>query len=160
MATENKTKRNTDYSESAINLCNPASLYALLGELSHYQGNANEIQDKIDASIPSELITARDAIQEQIATVNKTIRETIDAQGSYQDVINGIYAVKQRRISKSYNADNFERAYPQFATTVIIKAIDAAKLKGLIKGGLVSEDDLRRELVLEETEAFAYIIKA
>ena len=79
--------------------------------------------------------------------------------GSYQDLDKGWYAVKQRKVSKSYNAEAFEKTYPQFAPAVIIKTVDTTKLNGLIKGGLLAEDDLVDVHIIKESESFAYIIK-
>ncbi len=160
MTTENKsTKRNTDYSASVVNLCNPAKLAELLAHLYEAQGNANDIKDRIDATIPPELLKASAQIQDTISALNAEIRAAIEKYGSYQDVINGAYALKQRRVSKTYNAQPFETNYPQFAPAVIIKAVDTTKLNGLVKGGLLTEEQLRQTGVLTETESFAYIIR-
>ncbi len=160
MVTEAKvTRKNTDYSGSAVNLVNPPELQDLLSRLHEAQGNANDIKARMDATIPPELIKANMQIQETIASLNTEIRTAIDKYGSYQDVVNGAYALKQRKITKSYNATAFETAYPQFAPAVIMKAVDVAKLNGLIKGGLITESALKTSSVMVESESYAYIIK-
>ncbi len=160
MTSEAKTtKKNTDYSASAVNLCNPPELKDLLARLCEAQGNANEIKDRIDTAIPPELRRASEQIQDAISVLNIEIRAAIEKYGSYQDVINGAYALKQRKASKTYNAQPFETNYPQFAPAVIIKAVDTTKLNGLVKGGLLTEEQLRQTGVLTETENYAYIIR-
>lgn len=160
MATDIKsTRKNTDYSASAVNLCNPPELQELLARLYEAQGNANEIKDRIDAAIPPELLKASEQVRDTISALNTEIRAVIEKYGSYQDVINGAYAIKQRKVSRTYNAQPFETNYPQFAPAVIIKAVDTTKLNGLIKGGLLTEEQLRQTGVLTETESYAYIIK-
>ena len=154
-------RKNVDYSASAVMLTNPPQLQDLLRRLYEAQGNANEIKDRIDASIPKDLIIANENIQAFIASLNEEIRDAIDTYGSYQDVTNGMYAVKQRKVSISYDAARFKFLYPQYAPAIIIESVDTAKLKGLIKGGLLKEEDLKHPdvAIAKETESFAYIVK-
>jgi small-conductance mechanosensitive channel len=159
MTQETKTKKNTDYSASAVNLCNPASIEIKLNTLEQYNGQLLDLQGKMDACIPNELKSELSNVTACIAELNKQIREDIEASGSYQDLTLGWYAVKQRKTSKSSNAEPFEKNYPQFAPAVIVKAVDTTKLNGLIKGGLLDEARLEADGVLKITESFVYIIK-
>ncbi|MFH0769431.1 MAG: hypothetical protein V1932_07725 [Chloroflexota bacterium] len=159
MTAETKTKRNTDYSASAINLVNPPEVKDCLIELDRLQRQLVSLCDERDALIPSHLREAIAFYQKGIAEQTEGIRGFIDTFGSYQDTVNGVYAVKQRKVSKSYSAEPFEKCYPQFAPAVIIKAVNEKTLIGLIKGGLLEEARLEADGILKCTESFAYIIK-
>ena len=149
-------RRNPDFSASAVNLINPSSQAQRLNELHAWQSKVSQL-DAVLRAMPEyeELKTA----ESQVNLITERIKTFIDIEGSYQDVNSGVYAVKQRRLSKQYNAELFEATYPEYAPAIIKKAVDTVKLNGLVKGGLVSEDTMRQTLVMTETETFAYIIK-
>ena len=152
-------KKNTDYSASAVNLINPPETHTLLKELKRLKFDLLVLNEQVDALIPEELRDRREICQKWISEKESDIKLACDMYGSYQDLDKGWYAVKQRKVSKSYNAEAFEKTYPQFAPAVIIKTVDTTKLNGLIKGGLLAEDDLVDFYIIKESEWFAYIIK-
>ncbi len=152
-------KKNTDYSASAVKLCNPPEVEGLLRELQNEQTALNQLQNQADASIPEAIKVSISATQVRVEILSKNIRQAIDDFGSFQNVDKGSYAVKQRKLSKSYNAESFEKTYPQFSPAVIIKAVDTTKLNGLLKGGLLDEARLEADGVLKISESFAYIIR-
>lgn len=162
---EVKTRKNTDYSASAVKMCNPGTIGANLASMDMLHNRLIEVQAEINGYIPAELTCEEDSIQKEITRLTGVIKDLVDLEGSYQDLSEGWYAVKQRKVSKSYNVDIFEQKYPQFAPAIIIKAIDTAKLTGLIKGGLINAEDLKKEspggypAVITEKESFVYIIK-
>ena len=156
---EIKTKKNTDYSASAVNLCNPPEVKELLERLQVKQVSLQAITEKIEACVPAELREGASSLNNDIGELKMLLQQCVDRQGSYQDIERGEYAVKQRRVSKNYNVEPFEKTYPQFAPAVIVKAIDTSKLNGLIKGGLLDEARLEADGVLVCTSSFAYIIK-
>ena len=153
------TRKNTDYSASAVKLCNPPEVEGLLLDLQNEQTSVEQLKNQANALIPDELKVKIGQAEFTVAKLSTEIRRVIDKEGSYQDIEVGWYALKQRKVSKSYKAEPFEKNYPQFAPAVIIKAIDTAKLTGLIKGGLINEGQLEADGVLVCTESFAYIIK-
>lgn len=159
MTTETKGNKNTDYSRSAVSLLNPQEVEIGLIELHVLNNEVNKIQAEMDSLIPQELWDKKSEIEKKITEVTQVIKDRINSLGSYQNIDMGWYAVKQRKVSKSYNATAFESQYPQFAPAVIIKAVDTAKLNGLIKGGLLEELTLKSAGIINETESFAYIIK-
>jgi len=153
-------KKNTDYSASAVNLTNPTELGVGLCALKVCQEQLAVVQAKIEDSIPDELKAQRDLYAKQITDLNADLRKAVDDLGSYQNLEDGLYAVKQSVKSKSYNAQPFESSYPEFAQAVIIKSIDGDKLKALQKGGLVADDARLESLfILSVKESFKYIIK-
>ena len=151
--------KNIDYSASAVNLKNDINLAI---DLQAYHGLSDQIKElltEIDAAIPQEMKDQLSSWQTQLNACGEAVRTDIEQYGSYQDLDKGWYAVKQRKISKSYNAEKFEAIYPQYSPAVIIKAVDTTKLNGLIKGGLITNDELILHAITKETESFAYIIK-
>jgi hypothetical protein len=159
MTEEVKTKKNIDYSNSAVRLVNPDAVKRGLEILRSSQDKLIEIQAQINEFIPAALTMEEERLKKEISQETEILRGLIDAEGSYQDFDKGWYGVKQRKVSKTYNPGIFEINYPQFAPAIIIKAVDVTKLNGLIKGGLVSEDTLKRMSVIEEKESYSYIIK-
>lgn len=160
MTTEIKRK-NTDYSNSAVKMCNPATIQTALHGLALLESELASIQEEIKNYIPAELMNQEAGVQMAIESTKNLIKGMIDSDGSYQDLSAGWYAVKQRKVSRSYNPTAFERNYPEFASAVIVKAVDTVKLNGLIKGGLLNEDNLKNPDVgvITETESYSYIIK-
>lgn len=159
-------KKNTDYSASAVKMVNPPEVQSMLETYHLTATRVKELQAKMDALIPQNL---KDELTAEVLTMGAevdSIKDVINQLGSYQDLDKGWYAVKQRKVSVTYNAGIFEELYPAFAPAIIIKAVDTTKLKGLIKGGLITEEELRKPLsskggasVITESESFAYIIK-
>ena len=163
--------KNTDYSASAVKLCNPESIGFLLAQYHAELAAIQTLNDEIQKLIPKELTDKIAEYQKSHSECEVELRKVIEEQGSYQDLEKGWYAVKQRKVSKSYNAEAFEKTYPQYAPAIIIKAVDTTKLNGLLKGGLITEQDLRKRMpafaedtvgndpIMHESESFAYIIK-
>ncbi len=158
MVTENKRK-NTDYSNSAVNLNNNDTVRDLIARYISATNNVITTQEIIDEHIPAQLRLELATFQKDVQALYSELTLAIDTHGSYQDLGRGAYGIKQRKVSKSYNPHLFEEYFPEFAPAIIIKAIDTVKLNGLIKGGLVSEDGLKRASILEEKESFAYVIR-
>jgi hypothetical protein len=153
------TKSNPSYEATAVNLKNAEQLKTDL-EIYHDINEAiAKLGAEINAAIPQDLKDQLTVLEAHLKTSNDQIRADIDIYGSYQDVEKGWYAVKQRAVSKSYDPEVFEKVYPQFAPAIIIKCVDSVKLNGLIKGGLVTEADLKEKSVIRETESFKVIIK-
>lgn len=149
-----------DYTNSAVNLNNSPNLKERLDYLRSYKNTLQILQSQAESYIPAKAKEAIKVTSERIETLHQEILTLIETEGSYQDLQNGLYAIKQRKVSKSYDPAMFEASFPMFAPAVIIKAVDEKKLQGLIKGGLINEQDLKTLGVTTEKESFAYIIKA
>jgi hypothetical protein len=158
METEAK-KRNIDYSNSAVNLINPELLGELLESLKYQEIELQELRDKANSYIPAETLSAIEQMNMAVNDSRALITKTIESLGSYQNLDLGFYAIKQRKVSKSYDPDVFKLAYPMFAPAVIIEAVDTVKLNGLVKGGLITEESLKTNGVITEKESFQFIIK-
>jgi hypothetical protein len=150
---------NIDYSKSAVNLSNSVVLSVELDQLQNLEQQGEAINNQISSLIPQALIDMQDQNTELIAKKHDEIKLLIETCGSYQNLEKGWYGIKQRKVSKSYNALEFEKNYPSFAPAVIIKAVNTTALNGLIKGGLITEDHLKGLGITEEKETFQYIIK-
>ncbi len=148
-----------DYTKSAVNLCNPKEIETLLYQYQSKVAEYDEVNESIEKVIPAVLLEKRNLVEVEKDKLHEQIKLKIDELGSYQDIDTGLYAVKQRKISKSYDAEKFDSTYPEYSKAVIIKAIDTTKLNGLIKGGLITEPKLKEQSILKETESYSYIIK-
>lgn len=149
-----------DYSNSAINLVNPATVGLLLEQYRRQQEMLAELRAKADACIPQEVKDSIAKVESEMNQTREVAEETIAEDGSYQDLDKKLWGIQQRRVSLSYNALEFESHYPQFAPAVIVKAVDEAKVKGLLKGGLLDMKTLLSEEVAKEKESYRFIIEA
>jgi len=155
--TQTRTKKPADYSNSAENLSNPPEIGEKLKELHKTELRIVELEAWLGGECP-EYMELKET-EQKVAELTAQIKDMIDAQGSYQDTDLGWYAVKYRRVSKSYEAEPFMKFYPQYVPAVIVNAVNSDALGGLIKGGLITEDELRKNGVLKEDIKFAYHVK-
>ena len=151
--------KNIDYSASAVKMVNPPEIKVLLGELQKLKADMLILNEQAEKLIPQDLKDRMSICSKYISEKEADVKLAIDIFGSYQDLEQGQYAVKQRKVSKSYNAEKFEAIYPQYSPAVIIKAVDTTKLNGLIKGGLLTENYLKTLDIIHESESFAYVIR-
>lgn len=159
MTTETKGRKNTDYSASAMNLENPKEVLADLHAYHSVLKQLEELKVKMDACIPRELSDQLTSLQTQLGGCTEAIKSDIEIFGSYQDLEKGWYGIKQRAVSKSFSAQAFKITYPQFTPVVIVETVNEKALAGLIKGGLLTEIDLKEKGITQETESFRFIIK-
>ncbi len=149
-------KRNPDYTASAVNLCNPPEIGLKLMELQDAQAKARTLDANLQAMPEYQELKE----QEKLATdITAQIRGMVEAQGSYQDIESGFYAVKYKRVSKSYNAERFKANYPKESPVVIMETVNIKALEGLIKGGLLTEQDLDNHNVIERSESYAFYVR-
>ena len=157
--TETKTKKNPDYTASAVNLVNPPEVEALLTNWHQEQQALNEVLIEIEKNVPQQLKVERDLTETRLVILVQAIKDAIDSQGSYQNTEKGEYALRQLKRTKLYSASVFEVCFPEYAQAVLTKSVNVPVLEGLIKGNLLSEEGLRRAHIIEDKESFAYIIK-
>ena len=150
-------KKVPDYSEPAVNLCNPPDLKVKLMELASRQVEAIMFEGELAENKSWKLLKEA---EQGISDTKAQIKAMIDALGSYQDTKAGHYALKYRRATKEYHADKFVgKDYDQYRQAVVAEAINVQALNGLIKGKLLDEADLKQYGVITEKETFAIIIK-
>ena len=156
--TESKTRKATDYTNSAVNLQNHESYIGMFESLRHWQENKAKLESELKAK-NTELYGLLEGCDKEIGIIMNDIRLSIDQYGSYQDLEKGWYAVKQRAISKSYDAQAFKDNYIKLAPAVIVETVNEKALQGLIKGGLLTEEELKEKGVTQGSESFRYIIR-
>ena len=153
---EIKVKKNIDYSASAVNLGDYEPVKVALNVYKGLETKAAVCRLKLEET--PEWIEL-EKISNQLNELKQEVKEAIDECGSYQDVENGWYAVKQRKESKSYLPEPFAKNFEKYAPAVIVETINVKALEGLIKGKLITEEELDKAGVIQRAESFAYIIK-
>jgi len=155
---EVKEKKVADYSKSAENLVNPSEVKELLNQLHQKEKDKEEFEVELKEQCADLVLSIADTGQ-AITELQKQIKEAVEQFGSYQDLEAGDYAVKYRRVSKSYDAEEFAQFFDKFAPAVIIQTVNEKALEGLIKGGLITEQELKNTGVLKEDTKYAYVIR-
>ena len=131
-------KPGTDYSNTAIALKNPPEVLELLKQWAVYRTHH---QDCVrDASETPEAKRSLEAAEEMLKAYAR-VKAAIDQQGSYQDVGFGLYALKQQRVSTSYDPELVRKHIPDF-TAIIEEHVASDKIKGLLRGKLITEEQL------------------
>ena len=151
-------KYGTDYSKTVIDLNNSIAVGDLLlawGEARKRFDEANAAYTDATESLPEAIAHVKAG--SNLAEAHAAVKEAITRLGSYQDIAEGLYALKQRRQSISYDPVKVRNEFPQFADAVIEETANGTKLHGLLKGGLVTEEQLER-VAIRTSVAPAYII--
>jgi len=149
--------KNPDYTESAINLTNPEKVMALMSELALQQVTLESCQAKAEALIPKALKDEIAEFERTIGVITGLVRDKINEEGSYQDIELGIYAIAQRKVSVTYDPVRARVAIPDYAKAVIKETVDKTAVKGLLKGKLVTKEQVN--LFSDEDFTVSYIIK-
>jgi hypothetical protein len=147
-------KAPADYSNSS-EITNPVEVETLVTQLENLESKYNDLDSRLQA-YPE--YNESQAVAKEVSRIKAEIKTAIDKYGNFQDLARRLYGLKQTRISQQYHVFPIEAHYPQFAPAVIVKSVNTDAVKGLIKGGLLSEADLKSIQAITETENFAYII--
>ncbi|GAH85494.1 unnamed protein product [marine sediment metagenome] len=152
-----ETKKAPDYTNSAENLVNPPEVKKLLDMLHLKQETIDRLRTKIPVQLQNNIAEAEESIQR----AKRQLMDAVEEYGSFQDIENNEYAVRYRRMSKSYNVEPFKQFYPKYVSAVVEETINVKALEGLIKGGLISEDNLKHPEVgvITETPQYAFFIR-
>lgn len=149
------TEKNKDYSASAVHLCNPPELKKVLEERRDFISHIANLKALLEAY--PEWAELRKA-EQRLADHDQYIREAINQFGSYQDVDKGWYALKQRKESITYTPELVKIILePKLASLVIVESVDSKALNSLVKGGLVSPEQIQQ--CGEVKESYAYIVR-
>lgn len=151
---ETKSK-NPDYSESAVNLTNSQELRDMLMAHRQKAGDFNALKELLERTDESK---ALEAAGDALHDLDAQIKETIDRLGGFQDMAEGLYALRQRRLSLTYIPKLVKTILSSFAEAVIEEVVNKKKMEGLLKGGLITEE--QAEACAERSESLAYIIKS
>jgi len=148
-------KKNPDYTASAVNLTNPPEIEGKLAALEICQLAMVQLEDEIKQTEAAKQLAS---LQAAAAELTAQIKGMIDAMGSFQDVVSGRYAVKQRRETISYQPQMVRAVLNEkLASLVIVEAVDAKALDGLLKGKLITPEQARE--CGEAKETFAFIVR-
>ncbi|MFA5377223.1 MAG: hypothetical protein WC455_15845 [Dehalococcoidia bacterium] len=152
------TRANPDYSDSAVNLVNPSEVKeALLAQKNRLLDLA-KLQEKIDNCIPAELSAELECLQQEIAAEDKGIRGYIDTFGSYQDVENGHYALKQRAVTVSYDPKAVhQHLETALVAACIVESVDKATVEALVKAGRITGE--QQKAISQEKETYRFVIR-
>ncbi len=150
--------KNPNYESSAERLTNPESVRLLLLMRLGLNSKMAELQNELQMRNMT-LLSEIASLKSDLIINEAKIRKTVLIEGGYQDVDTGLYALRQKRVSYTYDPVYFRKEYPEYAPAVIKETVDTVKLGGLIKGGLLNMAALERDLVAVPSESFAFILK-
>ncbi len=150
--------KNPNYESSAEMLTNPESVRLLLLMRLGLNSKREALQLELEMQ-NTDLINRIKDVDTALAVNRSEIENTVKFEGGYQDVDAGLYALRQKRVTYTYDPVAFRREYPEFTPAVIKETVDTVKLGGLIKGGLLNMAALERDLVAVPSESFAFILK-
>ncbi len=113
----------------------------------------DDVTQKIEA-LATDLTTQKRRLETELGALKEIVRQKVEEHGNYFKDDEGWEARLEPRRSINYRADTFRKLYPEFAAAVIVETVDMAKVKGLLKGGLVSEEKLEPAADVKTTTAF------
>jgi len=147
-----------NFEASAVNLCNPEPVKALLEKLSKAQASQGKLQDELKASNVV-LVEKLEKHTKVVADLQVKIREAVEAHGSYQDLEGERYAVKYARKTEGYSLEPFKSQFPKFVGLCVKETLDVQAIKGQIKGKLITIKELEDAGVLEYTTSYAFYVR-
>lgn len=155
---EERKKKNPDYESSAVKLVNSPQIRDFLVIIRETESTLIAQRAIAEACIPIEVKTRIAELEQAVNTQREGMKKLIDEFGSYQDIENGYYAVKQMRKTVAYEPklvrDNLDE---KLAGMVIIEAVDKTKLAGLVKGGFITQEQADQCGIAKIS--YAYIIQ-
>ena len=145
MAEEKEKKAKTsDYSATAINLCNPPEVRAKYDEWNQACALLKRAEDALAEATP-ELCKAVDMAEDVIKKLRGELVVLIKEHGGYQDLERGEYALIYAAKTSEYQVtENFKSQYPKLVPLCIEEAINVASLKGCITGKHITEAELSK----------------
>jgi hypothetical protein len=150
-----KLKKNIDYSASAVNLCNPTQVEVALGKYTYLQQRIDELKAQLEAYPEQQEI---DELSKQQEEIRRGIIAGIDTYGSYQDLLGGHYAVKQRAVTVSYSPEKcHEVLHSSLVAAVIVESVDKGTVEALAKAGRITDTQL--EAISKKSESYRFIIR-
>jgi hypothetical protein len=146
-------RKNPDYKESAYitNIPEVGLMLKARRELVEDMNALNEIIS--DTPEVKRLMKLRKELDDTDADIKKTVEKV----GGYQDTNTGDYALKQKRVSVSYDVAKTKQILVNFAQAVVEETVNAKKVEGLLKGGLIDQQAVDQISIKTTTEA--WIIK-
>ena len=152
-------KANPDYTNSAEKLTQAPEVKALLEKWeARLQEGGVALKEWMKIQEEHPLYKKWQDILFGGTALNLELRAAIDKHGGYQDVEKGEYALKMISYSTIYLIPKIKEHIKDFADKIIIEAVNEKALKGLVKGELVTKEQLA--LCSEKVKkASTYVIK-
>lgn len=157
MTEPEKKKGNPDYTASGVKLVNPPEVKALLDEwlvLKKAYDEAHEVLMKIRAeqSETPEEIRASEAWT-LLCNIAESLKQVVTEFGGYQDVEAGQYSLYQTRTQVSYDPEKVKELIPTYADKILI-GVDNNVLKGLLRGKLVTQEQVEDCAIRKDSQRF------
>ena len=147
-----------DYTESAVNLCNPPQVEKLLDKLGTEEATLSQLEAELNES-NGELVSKIAGQTAEITGLQLAIREAVEKHGSYQDLEKERYGIKYKRVSKVFHVEPFKEHYEKYVSAVVVETISVKALEGIIKGKLIEEADLKMHKVITEDVGYAFYVR-
>ena len=103
-------------------------------------------------SLNSPVIEKFEELEVGIEETEEEIRAAVEAEGEKEGY--GIKAYIQERKSVDYDTDKFVAKFPKYKELVTETIVNKDKIKGLVKGKLLTEDELEDVAIVKVTKAF------
>ena len=141
-------KKNPDYTASAVSITNPQEIEILLGQRRAVSGQVGERRKIAEQTSLYKEIKEGEAT---LANIDKDLVALIDEKGGYQDTDAGLYALRQRRVSLSYDPEGLRKCIPKWADAVISEVVDPKQVSQLIKSNLIKLAEIEAATIKKET---------
>lgn len=146
------TKR-VSFDKSAVNLCNPLLVGELLRKRESIMSEISRLKGEIEKT---ELHQAFVKEARALMALDNEIEAAIEEHGSYQDVKAGLYGLKRKSVSVTYDPKLLREFVPEYADKVIGEHVDAKRLDKIVHAGLATQEQVARAATV--TEKFNYLI--
>lgn len=154
MSEEAKKPKNPDYSDSAPDLTNAPEVKGLFDEWLEKDKAASALSVQLNIELKENPTQKALLEAEEVAgTAKASLEAAIVEFGGFQDVEQGLYALQQVRKLTTYDPNKIRKYIPEYADKILVQ-VDATRLKGLIKGGLVTQEQVAKCSEVKETKRF------
>ena len=154
MTQETRKPSNPDYTMSAVSIKNPPEVKGLLDEWLAAKKIADEAEAVLEAKLAKlpQAIKANEA-DARLDEARQNLELAIKELGGYQDVEQGLYALEQVRKTITYNPDKVKVEIPTYADK-ILGQVDVNVLKGLLRGKLITQEQVDACAIVKESLRF------
>ncbi len=154
---EKTRPKNPDYTTSAVNLTNTEQVKELLDEWVAGKKLLDEANGLLQAAL-AELPVLPEAVKASEASAlldeaRKNLEVAVKELGGYQDVEMGMYALEQVRKAVTYDPELVKEQIPVFADKILAQ-VDVTVLKGLLRGKLITQEQMDACAIVKESQRF------
>ncbi len=154
---EAKRPNNPDYTMSAVSIKNPPEVKVLLDEWMAAKKLSDKASENLDfarASVPElpEEVKVKEA-GKLLAEARSNLEVAVKEFGGYQDTEAGLYALQQVRKTITYDPDKVKANIPTYADKILAQ-VDVNVLKGLLRGKLITQEQVDNCAIAKESLMF------